>query len=175
MVDTKGAVVGQINGLSVPRLATTCSVGQPDHRDATGWALVSCPISSARSRWVAPSTPKGSSSRGLPWSEVCIRPFHVAECRLVSSNRTSGRGRQRFLSRALRPSSPRYRACQFSSVSRYRLGQPNGQGRPSRRQREIEGYYEVCQAPGSEGDEGVLISKANVTHLMLNERVRQPC
>jgi predicted ATP-dependent protease len=36
----------------------------------------------------------------------------------------------------------------------------------------IEGYFDVCQALGLHGDEGVLIPKANVRHLMLNEKVR---
>ena len=37
----------------------------------------------------------------------------------------------------------------------------------------IEGFFEVCQALGAKGDEGVLIPKANVRNLMLSERVRQ--
>jgi lon-related putative ATP-dependent protease len=36
----------------------------------------------------------------------------------------------------------------------------------------IEGYFAVCRAFGLKGDEGVLIPKANVRHLMLNETVR---
>lgn len=35
----------------------------------------------------------------------------------------------------------------------------------------IEGFYEVCKAKGLKGDEGVLIPKSNVQHLMLNEEV----
>ena len=36
----------------------------------------------------------------------------------------------------------------------------------------IEGFFEVVQAVGARGDEGVLIPQANVSHLMLNDRVR---
>jgi predicted ATP-dependent protease len=37
----------------------------------------------------------------------------------------------------------------------------------------IEGYFEVVQALGARGDEGVLIPRANVRHLMLHDKVRQ--
>ena len=36
----------------------------------------------------------------------------------------------------------------------------------------IEGYFAVCRHSASQGDEGVLIPKANVRNLMLSERVR---
>jgi predicted ATP-dependent protease len=36
----------------------------------------------------------------------------------------------------------------------------------------IEGYFGVCEALGLRGDEGVLIPKSNVPHLMLNEKVK---
>lgn len=35
----------------------------------------------------------------------------------------------------------------------------------------IEGFFEICQARGLTGDQGVLIPKANVKHLMLNQDV----
>lgn len=37
----------------------------------------------------------------------------------------------------------------------------------------IEGYFDICQARGLTGDQGVLIPVANVKHLMLKEKVRQ--
>ena len=37
----------------------------------------------------------------------------------------------------------------------------------------IEGFFDVCQALGAHGDEGVVIPKANVRNLMLNEKVRE--
>lgn len=37
----------------------------------------------------------------------------------------------------------------------------------------IEGFYEVCQQRGLTGEQGVLIPRANVPHLMLREEVRQ--
>jgi predicted ATP-dependent protease len=36
----------------------------------------------------------------------------------------------------------------------------------------IEGFFDVCQALGAKGDEGVLIPKSNVSNLMLAPRVR---
>ncbi len=36
----------------------------------------------------------------------------------------------------------------------------------------IEGYFAVCEAMGRMSDQGVLIPKANVRNLMLNEKVR---
>jgi predicted ATP-dependent protease len=36
----------------------------------------------------------------------------------------------------------------------------------------IEGFFDVCQALGARGDEGVLIPKSNVANLMLAPRVR---
>src|SRR3989475_11134360 len=35
----------------------------------------------------------------------------------------------------------------------------------------IEGFYETCKAKGLKGDEGVLIPRSNVQHLMLSEEV----
>jgi len=35
----------------------------------------------------------------------------------------------------------------------------------------IEGFYKICKAKGLKGDEGVLIPKSNVQHLMLNEEI----
>ena len=35
----------------------------------------------------------------------------------------------------------------------------------------IEGFYKTCKAKGLKGDEGVVIPKSNVQHLMLNEQV----
>ena len=35
----------------------------------------------------------------------------------------------------------------------------------------IEGFYKTCRAKGLKGDEGVMIPKSNVQHLMLNEQV----
>jgi predicted ATP-dependent protease len=37
----------------------------------------------------------------------------------------------------------------------------------------IEGYFEVVQAIGAKGNEGVLIPKTNVRNLMLNDQVRE--
>jgi predicted ATP-dependent protease len=35
----------------------------------------------------------------------------------------------------------------------------------------IEGFYAICKVKGLRGDEGVLIPKSNVQHLMLNEEI----
>ena len=35
----------------------------------------------------------------------------------------------------------------------------------------IEGFYKICKAKGLKGDEGVMIPRSNVQHLMLNEEV----
>ncbi len=35
----------------------------------------------------------------------------------------------------------------------------------------IEGFYQICKAKGLKGDEGVMIPKSNVQHLMLNEEI----
>jgi len=35
----------------------------------------------------------------------------------------------------------------------------------------IEGFYKICKAKGMKGDEGVMIPRSNVQHLMLNEEV----
>jgi predicted ATP-dependent protease len=37
----------------------------------------------------------------------------------------------------------------------------------------IEGFYKICKAKGLKGDEGVLVPKSNVQHLMLDEEVVQ--
>jgi len=35
----------------------------------------------------------------------------------------------------------------------------------------IEGFYQTCKVKGLKGDEGVIIPKSNIQHLMLNEEV----
>jgi predicted ATP-dependent protease len=35
----------------------------------------------------------------------------------------------------------------------------------------VEGFYETCKAKGLKGDEGVLIPRSNVQHLMLSEEI----
>jgi len=35
----------------------------------------------------------------------------------------------------------------------------------------IEGFYAVCKARGLKGDEGILVPRSNIQHLMLNEEV----
>jgi predicted ATP-dependent protease len=39
----------------------------------------------------------------------------------------------------------------------------------------VEGYFDVCNARGLTGDQGVLIPKSNVQHLMLREDVVEAC
>lgn len=39
----------------------------------------------------------------------------------------------------------------------------------------IEGFFDICQARGLTGDQGVLIPTANVKHLMLRQDVREAC
>ena len=39
----------------------------------------------------------------------------------------------------------------------------------------IEGYFDVCQARGLDGSQGVLIPAANIQHLMLRQRVVDAC
>ena len=56
--------------------------------------------------------------------------------------------------------------------SRDRLGEPKGEIQPiGGVNQKIEGFFQVCQAKGLTGDQGVLIPYQNLRNLMLREEV----
>jgi len=74
--------------------------------------------------------------------------------------------------RSCSPSSRRSPRCRSGSASRHGLGEPSRPGPADRRVNEkIEGFFDVCQARGLTGEQGVLIPASNVKHLMLREDV----
>ncbi|MGI5939333.1 MAG: Lon protease family protein [Thermoleophilia bacterium] len=175
MVDTKGAVVGQINGLSVSstgdytfgrpnRITATHRLGDGEVIDIEREVDMGGPIHSKGVMILAgflgqrysPDRPLSLSARLVfeqSYSGVEGDSASSAELYAILSSLSNVAIQQRF--------------AVTGSVNQ--LGQIQAIGGVNEK---IEGFFEVCQALGAKGDEGVLIPRANVHHLMLNEKVR---
>ena len=175
MVDTRGAVVGQVNGLSVSgvgdymfgrpsRITATHRLGEGELVDIEREVEMGGPIHSKGVLILA-------GYLGSKYAED--RPFPLA-ARLVFEQSYSGVEGDSASSAEL--------YALLSSISgvpiqqRFAVtGSVNQRGQVQAIggvNEKIEGFFAVCQSLGPKGDESVLIPKANVRHLMLNEAVR---
>ncbi|MFH0916967.1 MAG: ATP-binding protein [bacterium] len=175
MVDTKGAVVGQINGLSVSsigdyafgrpsRITATHRLGEGEVVDIEREVDMGGPIHSKGvlilagylGAKYAPDRPLSLTARLVfeqSYSGVEGDSASSAELYTLLSSLSGVPIQQRF--------------AVTGSVNQ--RGQVQAIGGVNEK---IEGYFAVCQALGLKGDEGVLIPKANVRNLMLSDRVR---
>ena len=174
LIDTSGACVGQINGLSVidlgdyrfghpVRITATTRIGTGDVVDIErevelGGAIHSKGVmilSSALSSRYAPDTPlslHGSIVFEQSYGGVDGDSASVAElCALLSSI-----AKVPILQNV---------AC-TGSINQ--LGRVQAVGGVNEK---IEGFYEICKTRGLDGSHGVVIPKDNVKHLMLREDV----
>ncbi|MBN1632035.1 MAG: AAA family ATPase [Thermoleophilia bacterium] len=175
MVDTRGAVVGQVNGLSVSstgdymfgrpsRITATHRLGDGDVIDIEREVDMGGPIHSKGvlilagylGAKYAPDRPLSLTARLVfeqSYSGVEGDSASSTELYALISSLSGVPVQQRF--------------AVTGSVNQ--RGQVQAIGGVNEK---IEGYFAVCQAVGLRGDEGVLIPKANVRNLMLNQRVR---
>jgi lon-related putative ATP-dependent protease len=176
MVDTQGAVVGQINGLSVSsigdymfgqpsRITATHRLGDGEVIDIEREVEMSGPIHSKGvlilagylgSRYAA-ERPLSLSARLVfeqSYSGVEGDSASCAELYALLSSLSGAPIQQRF--------------AVTGSVNQ--RGQVQAIGGVNEK---IEGFFAVCEALGLKGDETVLIPQSNVSNLMLSPKVQQ--
>ena len=177
LIETSGARIGQVNGLSVLSLGDY-AFGRPSRissRVRPGAGKSS--ISNARWNWADRSTRRAYSfsQATLPVATRWARPCRStpASC---SNSRTA-------VLREIAPHQPNCMRCfrRLPSTVRQDLavtGSVNQHGFVQAIggvNEKIEGFFDVCVARGLTGSQGVLIPQANVQHLMLREDVVQAC
>lgn len=175
MVDTHGTVIGQVNGLSVSsigdymfgrpsRITATHRLGDGDVVDIEREVDMGGPIHSKGvlilagylGAKYAPDSPLSLTARLVfeqSYSGVEGDSASSAELYALLSSLSGVPIQQRF--------------AVTGSVNQ--RGQIQAIGGVNEK---VEGYFATCQAMGRRGDEAVLIPRANVRNLMLNERVR---
>lgn len=176
LVDTSGAVVGQVNGLAVSS-SGDYMFGQPSRITATHRLGDGKVIDIEREvEMGGPIHSKGVMILAgyLGWKFASDRPMSL-NARLVFEQSYGGVEGDSASSTELYallsslsgiPIQQRFAVT--GSVNQ--LGQVQAIGGVNEK---IEGYFGVCEALGLKGDEGVLIPKSNVPHLMLNEKVQK--
>ncbi len=175
MVDTRGAVVGQVNGLSVSSLGDY-SFGRPSRITATHRLGDGELVDIEREvEMGGPIHSKGVMILAgyLGAKYAADRPLSLS-ARLVFEQSYSGVEGDSASSAelyALLSSLSGVPIKQSFAVtgSVNQRGQIQAIGGVNEK---IEGFFDLCHAVGLKGDEAVLIPKANVRHLMLAGRVR---
>lgn len=174
MVDTDGAVVGQINGLSVISLGDH-TFGRPSRITARTWLGQAGMINVEREvKLSGPIHDKGvliltgylggmfARTRPLSLSaSICFEQNYEG----VEGDSASSTELYALLS-ALSGVPIRQGIAVTGSVNQRGQIQPIGGVN-----HKIEGFYAVCKAKGLTGEQGVLIPKTNERHLMLKEEV----
>jgi lon-related putative ATP-dependent protease len=176
MVDTRGAVVGQINGLSVSslgdyvfgrpsRITATHRLGDGELIDIEREVEMGGPIHSKGVLILAGYLgAKYAADRPLSLSARLV--FEQSYSGVEGDSASSAELYALLSSLAGVPIQQRFAVT--GSVNQ--RGQVQAIGGVNEK---IEGFYSVCKALGLRGDEGVLIPKANVRNLMLNEEVTE--
>jgi len=175
MVDTRGAVVGQINGLSVSsigdyafgrpsRITATHRLGEGELVDIEREVEMGGPIHSKGVLILAGYLgAKYASDRPLSLAARLV--FEQSYSGVEGDSASSAELYALLSSLSGVPIQQRFAVT--GSVNQ--RGQVQAIGGVNEK---IEGYFAVCQALGPKGGEGVLIPKANVRNLMLSDRVR---
>ena len=176
MVDTAGAVVGQINGLSVIGLGDH-TFGRPTRITATVYTGQDGMINIEREvKLSGPIHDKGvliltgylggtfASERPLSLSaSICFEQSYDG----IEGDSASSTELYALLS-ALSGVAIRQGIAVTGSVNQRGIVQPIGGVN-----HKIEGFFAVCQAQGLDGQQGVMIPKSNERHLMLQDEVVQ--
>ncbi len=175
LVDTRGAVVGQINGLSVSslgdytfgrpsRITATHRLGDGELVDIEREVEMGGPIHSKGVLILAGYLgAKYAAERPLSFSARLV--FEQSYSGVEGDSASSAELYALLSSLAGVPIQQRFAVT--GSVNQ--RGQVQAIGGVNEK---IEGFFAVCKALGMRGDEGVLIPKANVRNLMLSEPVR---
>ncbi len=174
MVDTDGAVVGQINGLSVISLGDH-TFGRPSRITARTWLGQAGMVNVEREvKLSGPIHDKGvliltgylggTFARSYPLSlsaSICFEQNYEG----VEGDSASSTELYALLS-ALSGIPIQQGIAVTGSVNQRGQIQPIGGVN-----HKIEGFYAVCKAKGLNGQQGVMIPKSNERHLMLKEEV----
>ena len=175
MVDTRGAVVGQINGLSVSsigdyafgrpsRITATHRLGDGDLVDIEREVEMGGPIHS-KGVLILSGYLGAKYAADRPLSLTARLVFEQSYSGVEGDSASSAELYALLSSLSGVPIQQRFAVT--GSVNQ--RGQVQAIGGVNEK---IEGYFAVCKALGLTGDQGVLIPKANVRHLMLCEQVR---
>ena len=174
LVDTAGSHVGQVNGLAVVplgddsfahpvRITATVRVGEGEVIDIEREVKLGGPIHSkgvlilsafmaARFGWTMPLSLKASLVFEQSYGGVEGDSASLAELTALLS--------------ALSGVPIRQALAVTGSVNQFGVVQPVGGINDK-----IEGFFDICAARGLSGEQGVLIPRPNVCHLMLREEV----
>jgi predicted ATP-dependent protease len=175
LVDTKGAVAGQVNGLSVislgdhsfgrpSRITATHRLGDGEVVDIEREVEMGGPIHSKGVLILAGYLGSKYAS-DQPLSLTARLVFEQSYSGVEGDSASSAELYALLSSLAGTPIQQRFAVT--GSVNQ--RGQIQAIGGVNQK---VEGYFDVCQALGARGDEGVLIPKSNVPNLMLAPRVR---
>ncbi len=175
MVDTGGAVVGQVNGLSVlsigdhafgrpSRITATHRLGDGELVDIEREVEMGGPIHSKGVMIIAGYL--GAKYAGeAPLSLTARLVFEQSYSGVEGDSASSAELYALLSSLSGVPIEQRFAVT--GSVNQ--RGQIQAIGGVNEK---IEGFFDICVAKGLTGDESVLIPKSNVPHLMLAQRVR---
>jgi lon-related putative ATP-dependent protease len=176
MVDTRGAVVGQINGLSVSsigdymfgqpsRITATHRLGDGEVIDIEREVEMGGPIHSKGVLILAGYLGSKYASDG-PLSLTARLVFEQSYSGVEGDSASSAELYALLSSLSGAPIQQRFAVT--GSVNQ--RGQVQAIGGVNEK---IEGFFAVCESLGLRGDETVLIPKSNVPNLMLGPRVRE--
>lgn len=175
MVDTRGSVVGQINGLSVAsigdyafgrpsRITATHRLGEGEVVDIEREVDMGGPIHS-KGVLILAGYLGAKYAADRPLSLTARLVFEQSYSGVDGDSASSAELYALLSSLSGAPIQQRFAVT--GSVNQ--RGQIQAIGGVNEK---IEGYFAVCEALGLRGDEGVLIPRANVRNLMLREPVR---
>jgi predicted ATP-dependent protease len=176
MVDTEGAVVGQVNGLSVTgmgdhafgqpsRITATTRLGSGDVVDIEREVEMGGPIHSKGVMILAGYLGSRYASDG-PLSLSARLVFEQSYGGVEGDSASSAELYAILSSLSGLPVQQRFAVT--GSVNQ--RGQVQAIGGANEK---IEGFFAVCKAKGLTGDQGVLLPHTNVDNLMLSEEVRE--
>ena len=174
MIDTQGAVVGQMNGLSVLQVGNF-SFGQPSRITATTRLGDGRVIDIERETELGgPIHSKGvfilSSLLGARYGQT--QPLALTASLTFEQSYGGVEGDSASLAElcALLSSLGQVpiRQCYAMTGSVNQLGRAQVIGGVSEK---VEGFFDICKARGLTGEQGVLIPKANVVNLILRQEV----
>lgn len=176
LVDTEGAVVGQVNGLSVTgmgdhafgqpsRITATTRLGSGDVVDIEREVEMGGPIHSKGVMILAGYLGSRYAS-DVPLSLSARLVFEQSYAGVEGDSASSTELYAILSSLSGLPVQQRFAVT--GSVNQ--RGQVQAIGGANEK---IEGFFAVCKAKGLTGDQGVLLPHANVDNLMLSEEVRE--
>jgi lon-related putative ATP-dependent protease len=174
MIDTDGERIGQVNGLVVidlgnfafghpTRISATARVGEGELIDIEREVELSGPIHS-KGVLILSSFLAHRYAREHPLSLAASLTFEQSYSEVEGDSASVGELCALLSSLAEVPI--KQSLAVTGSVNQYGEVQPIGGVNEK-----IEGFFDICQERGLTGDQGVLIPRANVKHLMLREDV----